>query len=164
MARKKSLNSFEKGQIVALKSQGMSNRYIARHLKRSHNVINNFINLKEEYGKKKQSGRPSKLTLRERRSIIREVSTNKSTLGKLSRRPDIAVHKSTLSRIINKETYLVYKKRKSSPHLRPIHKIKRLSWARKMMSWTEEWKDIIWSDEKNVTWMALTVGNIIGMI
>jgi len=58
MPKGKELNSVEKGQIIALKNTGFSNREIGRRLKRSPKVINNFVSKSEKYGKKKRQGRP----------------------------------------------------------------------------------------------------------
>lgn len=52
MPRAKRLTEFEKGQIVALSSSGLSSRDIAEKIGRSKTVVNNFLSLKDNYGKK----------------------------------------------------------------------------------------------------------------
>ena len=54
MGRGKPLSETEKGQIMAFKNMGLSNRKIAGRIHRSLNVINNFAKLGENYSKKNQ--------------------------------------------------------------------------------------------------------------
>ena len=67
MARGRSLSDFEKGQIIAKKAQGLSNRQIARDLGRSHHVLNNFVREPAGYGTRKRSGPSPLLSDRDKR-------------------------------------------------------------------------------------------------
>lgn len=58
--RKSGLSGFEKRKIVAFKDHRLPVRAIAKKLKRSLNVILNFLRLKENYGVKKSPRRPPK--------------------------------------------------------------------------------------------------------
>jgi len=148
MGRKSALTEFEKGNISAFKASGMSNREIAKVLNRSPKVINNFITLGSQYGLKRSSGRLSKLSKRQKRTIIKDAKSNLASLSQISQKPNINVSKTTVHRVVVSNSFLKYKKKKSSPQLKPIHKEKRLKWAKEMMSWKENWKRIVWSDEK----------------
>ena len=64
MGRGKPLSETEKGQIMAFKNMGLSNRKIAGRIHRSINVINNFVKLGENYSK--IINRSSKKTLSKR--------------------------------------------------------------------------------------------------
>ena len=57
MGKKPGLTEEEKGKIKAFKSLGLSNRNIAMRLKRSHNLINNFIKDTDNYCTTSRSGR-----------------------------------------------------------------------------------------------------------
>ena len=56
------LTEKEQGRIDALKSEGYSNRDIAKKIKRSHNVVNNYLKLGEKYGRVGKRGRKTKVT------------------------------------------------------------------------------------------------------
>ena len=57
----------------------MSHRKIARKIKRSQALVNTFLADPENYGTKKRPGRKPKLSNRERRIIIREVTKTEIT-------------------------------------------------------------------------------------
>ncbi|PSN37581.1 hypothetical protein C0J52_15965 [Blattella germanica] len=98
MGRKPPLSDVEKGKVLAYKDQGLSSREIARRIERSPWVVNNFLKHGHDYGKKKSPGRPRKLSSRQERTIIRQLSAGGTSLGKLAKEPNINVHKSTLSK------------------------------------------------------------------
>ena len=64
MPRGRVLNEEEKAKIVAYKDMGLSNRQIAKKIKRSHHAVNNFINLNENYNKNHPKGGNEKITRR----------------------------------------------------------------------------------------------------
>ena len=74
MGCKQALSGVEKGQILAYKKESLSFREIARRIDRSPFVVNNFLKLFNTYGTKKSSGHPRKLTLRQERKVIRQLS------------------------------------------------------------------------------------------
>lgn len=147
MGRKKPLSDFEKGQIAAFNKAGLSSRNIARQIGRSPHVVNNFLHLGSKYGKKKSTGRPRKLTMRQERLVVKKLKVGE-TLTRLSREPTINVHKSTLSRVLRRNEHLVYKKKKTQPRLTELHKRKRMEWAKEHMTWKEQWLQVVFSDEK----------------
>ena len=61
MAKAKKLSLFERGRVVELHKQGLSQRAIADEVGRSKTVIWKFLNDPEGYGTKKSSGRPKKM-------------------------------------------------------------------------------------------------------
>ena len=69
MGRTPALSDVEKGQITAYKDDGISSREISRRIHRSPSVVNNFLKLGLEYGTKKSSGIPLKVTQRQERCI-----------------------------------------------------------------------------------------------
>lgn len=62
MAKAKKLSLLERGRIVELHKQGLSQRAIAAEVGRSKTVILHFLKDPEHYGTKKSSGRPKKIT------------------------------------------------------------------------------------------------------
>uniref|UniRef100_A0A096LXL6 Transposase IS30-like HTH domain-containing protein n=1 Tax=Poecilia formosa TaxID=48698 RepID=A0A096LXL6_POEFO len=61
-AKAKKLTDFERGRIVELHKQGLSQRAIAAEVGHSKTVILHFLNDPEGYGTKKSSGRPKKIS------------------------------------------------------------------------------------------------------
>lgn len=122
MGRKPPLSDVEKGKVLAYKDQGLSSREIARRIERSPWVVNNFLKHGHDYGKKKSPGRPRKLSSRQERTIIRQLSAGGTSLGKLAKEPNINVHKSTLSRMVQRSRLLSYRRKKKQPRLTEYHK------------------------------------------
>ena len=52
----KRLTQKEQGKIDTLKSEGYSNREVAKKIKRSLNVVNNYLKLGDKYGLKGRRG------------------------------------------------------------------------------------------------------------
>ena len=124
----------------AYKKEGLSSSEIARRIDRSPFVVNNCLKLGNTYAIKKYSGRPRKLTPRQDRKVIRQLSTGRTSLGKLTQEPNIQEHKSTLSRMEARSKVLSYKKKKREPRLTMVHKKSRVSWAKEHVIWKNQWK------------------------
>uniref|UniRef100_T1IUS6 Uncharacterized protein n=1 Tax=Strigamia maritima TaxID=126957 RepID=T1IUS6_STRMM len=137
MPRGTNLTDYEKGQIDTLKTAGNSARAISKAIGRS-----------PEIWTKKRSGRPQKLSDRQKRRITSQIKKGKSSLRAIAKNPDFNVSKDTVSRVVKKKKTIVYKKRKVQPVMKNVHKEKRLKWAREHMSWKQEWHKVIFSDEK----------------
>ena len=91
MGRGKPLCETEKGQIMAFKNMGLSNRKIAGRIHRSINVINNFVKLGENYSKKKNQQVVQKLCRRDIGKILQEVRTNKLNASLIQVKLDLPV-------------------------------------------------------------------------
>ena len=65
----------EKGHFIAHRKSGMSGHEIEREINRSKTVIHNFLK-KKKYGKKKRTGGPSTLTMRQKHTIALRVYSN----------------------------------------------------------------------------------------
>ena len=110
-----------------------------KKLKKSPDLIFNFLRLQENYGTKKPPGRPPNLPKRDKTAIIKRVNNEKITFGELTTRdPQIKVSKSTLSRIVNSSKVLKHKKRKPQPRMTKTPQQNRLDWAKDRMSWKSE--------------------------
>jgi transposase len=117
MARGNKLSDFEKGKIEAFHEQGKSNRQTAQFLCRSHKVVDSYLNNPMEYGTKKPSGRPSKLSEREERRIYRAVLNSTKTSVKITSDLDLNVAPRTARRAFVKNPMLVCRKMKRVPAL-----------------------------------------------
>lgn len=73
------LTEFEKSQILAFASVGKTHSEISTLVNRSRKVISTFLKDPSSYGIAKHTGRPSKLSVRDKKVISRSASnTTKS--------------------------------------------------------------------------------------
>ena len=72
MTKGTKLFEIEKGQSIARKRVGKSQRDILKALRHSKTVICNFLKSLNRYGTRKPIGRPEKLSLEFKRRIVRE--------------------------------------------------------------------------------------------
>ena len=77
MPKGKYLQNYETGQIDAYYEEGKRIREIARKIKRSHNVVRNYLKWKKEYGTKMKGGPKEKLSQCDLRKLSRLVSNKK---------------------------------------------------------------------------------------
>lgn len=148
MPRGKTLSVEEKAKIRAYKDVGLSNRAIAKKLKRSSTVIDNFVKLGEQYGKNRRYGQAKKLSAADKRLILRTARTQNTVSTRIAADLNLPVTPRRVRQLLAADKNLVYQKRKSKPPLTNQHKAARLAFARKYMSWTSEWNKVIFSDEK----------------
>jgi transposase len=142
------LSGEEKGMIKAFKDLKLSNRAIAAKLKRSPRVINNYVNNPGLYNTKRRSGRIPALSERQKRLIIRKASNRTITSKQIISDLKLNCSKWTVNRAINNSGILKLAKKQSSPPLTERHKQNRLKWAKDHMTWNQEWRKVVWSDEK----------------
>jgi len=83
MGKAPQLTAFEKGQIFGYLDEKKSVREIATKLKRSKDTIYNFLKDPEGYGKNYVAGRPSKLTSRDLRTLIKVACKGESSSSEL---------------------------------------------------------------------------------
>ncbi len=142
------LSESEIKTINRLINENLSHRQIALKIKRSKTLVTNYLKNPKSYGNLKRSGRRISLEPRPRRQILRVASSNTISCKKIAGTLGLKVSRWTINRIINQSGYIRYAKKIVSPALTDGHKELRLSWAKEHMTWNEEWKNIIWSDEK----------------
>lgn len=134
MGRGKPLTEFEKGQICEKKRNGMSISQIAKDLSRSRHVIGSYLNDPIGYGTNKPPGRPSKLSSRDKRAILGEVT--RLSEGETIFCPQIKanlhldVSNETIRRVLVKSKFIKYRKMKKAPHLTDDHCKNRVQFAR----------------------------------
>ena len=143
------LTGHQKGQIDALiVSKKNSIRSITKVIGKSDRVVRNYLKDRENYGKKKRSGRLPSLTSRDKSHIIRLAGDKTISAAKINAQLKLTQSTTTIWRVINSCNHLKREKRDCKPALKSHHKIARLKWARDHMTWSSEWKKIIFSDEK----------------
>jgi len=134
------LSEFEKGQIVAFQSLGKSQRAIAKELKRSRCVVQNYLAKQQRYGKKKRKGRKRKLSKRDERQIGKLASNSSSSVNVIKKDLNLEVSKTTVWRAIQRNPNIVREKMAKAPRLLAHHINARLQFARENMN--REWKNV----------------------
>lgn len=148
MGRGKKLTEYERGQIIALKNEGLSNREVAKRIKRSANVVDNFVKNKENYGIKKSPGRPRALSKREERAILRAASNSTHSAAAIAKEAGVQTNVRNVQRLLKMSHIISRRKLKRKLPLTQQHINARLQFAQKYMSWSKEWQNVIFSDEK----------------
>jgi IS30 family transposase len=133
MPRGKHLSEIEKGQILAYHSSNCSIREIGRRINRSHNVILNFLAEPDSYGKFKTGGPKKKLSDRDERRVVQAASNSLKSLKQIKSECQVDVSRSTLHRVLKRNTNIVRQKLLSAPRLLERHKAARLEFARANM-------------------------------
>lgn len=148
MPRAKFLNEAEKAQITFLKGLGLSNRAIAKEIERSDTVVKNFLLKGENYGQKHANIGNTKITKRQKNQLIALASTGRLTANEMIAELGLPITKRRACKILSSSGLFKYTKRMKIPSLKPHHIEARMAWARKYMSWTTEWTNVVFSDEK----------------
>ena len=150
MGAGKRLSEFEKGQIVALKGQGKSNREIGRLLLRSHKVIDSFLKLGDNYGAKKSTGRPRSISPRTQRQLIRGLVVDQSSTRNLKNDLKLTCNQSTIWRSISRTGLVQNSKAEKKPVLSAKHKLCRLNFAKSHITFGNKQYEVIFTDEKSL--------------
>lgn len=148
MGRAKSLTPSEKNIIQRMKNRGFCISDISKNTGRSRKVILNFLKSPESYGTKKSPGRPPALTTREKRAILRVASNSTLTARQIAARAGVVTNLKNVQRVIRAAPHIKRKKMKGIPPLSSAHKERRKAFAREHVQWKDEWKTVLFTDEK----------------
>lgn len=153
---KSHLNEKEKLTIIELKSKNAKIITISKRIKRNESTVRTFL---KRYRKNKtlvnrrQTGRPRKLTPKQRRRLLREAKINRRHSVKKIR-SDLGLEhvcESTINRALvaaDLKSYIPVKK----PKLNKEIISKRLKWVKEYQGYTaENWENWIFSDESSFT-------------
>jgi len=148
MPKNRRLNDLEKGKIDAFSECGWSCRKISDRMVRSKTVVSNYLKLKEKYGKKNTGGRPKSLSQREERKVVRLAATGRYSSNEIKKEMGLKLTKATICKIINNSDHMEYVPRARKPVLKPVHIKQRLEFGKRVMTWSDKWLEVIFSDEK----------------
>lgn len=148
MSRGKQLTAKERGKIDAFKQEGYSNRQVAKKIKRSHSVVDNYLKLGDKYGIKKKTGRKSTITPLTKKRIFQLASEKLMSSGKIKAELQLKQTTRTVQRVLSTSPNHIYKKYATKPPLTESHRKARLSFAKESVQNRLDWSKIIWSDEK----------------
>lgn len=155
MGKKKCLTVEERARIDVYCSEGLSCRAIARKINRSDHCVSNYLKNPSSYSKNYKGNTSSALTLRETRSILRIASNSALSAAKIREKANVKASLSTVKRTIRHSKHLKRLKLKKKPPLNDARKKQRLCFAKEHMSWdvqngmtTNDWRKVIFSDEK----------------
>lgn len=148
MGKGKYLSQSEQILVRELKSRGESNRKIARVIHRSEAAIRNLLKKGKTYGVKKKTKGNSKITNRVRNQIIQMGDSGNFSAAQIKQEMGLSISKRRVRQILHGSGHLKYTKKAKKPNLQPAHISARLNFAKKYMSWTTEWDNVIFSDEK----------------
>lgn len=145
----------ERKVIIKLWEEGKSFREIARIVGRRHSSVQRVVNNFKSTGiitSKPRSGRPSKLSIRERRSIIGSVKKNpRITAPQIAKDIELKFNKKicadTARKILKRAGYHGRVARKK-PFISLTNRRKRIKFANKYVNQSNEfWENVLFSDE-----------------
>lgn len=142
------LSEEEKTKIVVYRDEGYSNRQIGLKIGRSAKVVNNFVKNGHNYGKYSNTGKKKNLTNRDIRSIYRNALVKHQTASQIRANLQLSVTTRRVQQVLKANPNVHWRKRLSKPKLTEKHRKERLLFARKYMSWTDKWHNVLFSDEK----------------
>lgn len=134
------LSEYEKGQIAAFHQQGLSCRQIQQLIGRSKTVINNFLRDPANYGTRKSTGRPSKVSDRDKRQIIRKASNSVASCSNIKKDLGLEVSSETVRRVIQKNPNIRRQRLKKAPAIRRENRRKRVDFARRNVR--KDWSEV----------------------
>ena len=151
---KNEVSKTNRERIIGAYLCGIKQTVISIQLNIPTSTVNDIVKKYKETGStepKKRSGRPKVLTKRDTRTLKRIIRTDRfSPLGdvtdKLNTSLDTTLHHNTIRSYLHDEGLGSYTARKK-PHLTAKHRTDRLRWCKEKKNWTEEWKQVVWSDE-----------------
>lgn len=151
----KEISFAKREQVVQLHKGGKTFRQISKELKISLCAIHNILKKKKETGvvdNKPRSGRPRKLTMRERRRVVKNALKN----PKVSATMLAANIESVSGKVVTPQTVrnvlhdagIKGRRPRKKPYISEVNRKKRLEFAKNYKGKTLDfWKNVIFSDE-----------------
>lgn len=145
--------------IISLLNKEHSSRQIAAQLGVSHATVMRVHAKSRSITQKQKGGRPNKLTITDKRNIVRNITSGKANTAvdlvkNVRESTGIEVGPDTIRRAL-KEAGLRSATKVKKPYLQPRHIRQRLEFAQRHQHWTnDDWKRVIWSDETKINRMG----------
>ena len=156
MARGSELTVAERARILGLHEGRIGVRKIADMVNRPHSVGGRVIACNGQ-GARARPGRPRLLDERAERRVQRTASNRVVSTAEIRSNQNLQASKWTILRCLQRCPHLDHRKKLVKPPLTIAHKQARADWCIPRLLWNEEWRRIIFSDEKSLIWMDLMV-------
>lgn len=147
MPRGKEFSTLEIENILRLNELGVHPAVIAEGLSRPRTSVYNIIKSGGLRGQRR-SGRPRKLSEHSERRLYRAASNKVTSAKALKNMLHLDVSSRTVLRSLNRNPNFVWKKKLKRVKMIQRHADVRMAWCGERNLWVDEWKRIIWSDEK----------------
>ena len=138
MPRGKILLEYQRGQIDALPSQGLSTREIAAEIEKSQTVVQHYLADKKNYGTNKYRGGTPKLSDRDKRRICRESSNKSVSCNQIKGQLNLDITRQAIWKVLKSEENFQYMKMAKKQRLIEPNKSRRLEWAQEKVWWGRE--------------------------
>lgn len=148
MPRGTHLSIEERTRIKSLRECGTTIREIARRMQRNKKTIFSFLKNPDSYGTSKRTGRKPLVCERTKRQIKRLAIDTHISPSKIKLQLSLPVSTRRIQQILKNDENLKYVKRVPQPRLQKRHKNARLLFAEKHKFWEDEWRSVVFSDEK----------------
>lgn len=129
-------------------AQVLSMGEIGRRLHRSTKVVSNYIAKGNNYGVKKKTKGTTKITRRQKNCILHEAIKNRMNASEIKDKLQLPITSKHVNTILRTSGQVKWRKSIKKPVLKPHHKHARLRFAKNHMSWSTQWDQVIFSDEK----------------
>ena len=163
MGRSSQLSAKERTSILLLSKKGFNQKQIAEKTKRSTCVVSKFLKDPLGYGTKKSPGRPSTLSIYDKRKIWRLAKTGEKSAKQIKLEAGINVGVRQILKVIRENKEIVFKKMKKGPKLTNQHKKNCKTFAAIYYQKPATWNRVIFQRRKNLTLMDLMETDTTGM-
>lgn len=148
MGRSKDLSQSDKEVIVHLAAENWTHVKIALKINRPRSTVTSFLNNRALRKTRKSCGRKKALSQRTKRRISSLAVKNKLSSRKIHQLTNLTVSHSTIYRALRSNKNIKYGKLKRETKLTERHIKARMMWAKKYQTFSTEWKNVLFSDEK----------------
>lgn len=150
MGRKTHLTVEEKQHIDSMYLQGFSGNNIAKVLQRSQSTIAHYLKTRNQPKIERRGGcrRGNSLSQTQTRAVLRSISNSSKSCSQIRREFNLPVSRETIRATIHRCSDFDFKRKRRTPQLTVAHMQNRFDWCVHHMMWTNEWQNVIFSDEK----------------